>query len=111
MTTSAQNQALSEALAGAALSTTRPTAAAACARARELFARGERIDMARLADDLGVARTTLYRWTGDRDQLISDVLWAESQQTIDQLMAHRDPSDVPACKVIGAGFIEVLANS
>jgi AcrR family transcriptional regulator len=111
MTTSAQSQALSEALAGAALSTTRPTAAAAFARARELFNQGERIDMARIADDLGVARTTLYRWTGDRDQLISDVLWAESKQTIDQLLAHTDPGDMPTCQVIGAGFIEVVAGS
>lgn len=34
----------------------------------------ERIDMQSLASELGIGRTTLYRWVGDRDTLISDML-------------------------------------
>jgi AcrR family transcriptional regulator len=51
--------------------------------ARLQFERGERIDMQTLAVSLGVGRTTLYRWVGDREQLIAelfaqltDELWA-----------------------------------
>jgi AcrR family transcriptional regulator len=106
-----QTPALSQALAGAALSTTRPTAAAAFARACELFQAGERIDMGRLAEELGVARTTLYRWTGDRDQLISDVLWAQTKATLDALAARANANGYPSTREIGAGFMDVLAGS
>jgi AcrR family transcriptional regulator len=46
--------------------------------AREMFSRGERIDMQVLAAQLGVSRATLYRWTGDRERLLADVLWANA---------------------------------
>ncbi len=34
----------------------------------------ERVDMQSLAAELGVSRTTLYRWVGDRESLISGML-------------------------------------
>lgn len=60
--------------------------------ARAMFERGERVDMQPLADRLGIGRTTLYRWVGDREQLIGAVLtevaddvferaWAEARGT------------------------------
>ena len=100
-----------QAMGGAERVKPRATPAGAFERAREYLRAGKRIDMVALSADLGVARGTLYRWTGDRDQLISDVLWAESKQTLDQLLAHTDPGDMPTCQVIGAGFIEVVAGS
>lgn len=39
-----------------------------------MFVDGERLDMHTLAAELGVGRTTLYRWVGDREALISRVL-------------------------------------
>jgi AcrR family transcriptional regulator len=54
--------------------------------ARAHLRRGERLDMVSLAGELGVARATLYRWTGDRDQLLADVIWAE----LDELIAAAD---------------------
>jgi len=41
--------------------------------ARAQFERGERVDMQTLAAELGVGRTTLYRWFGDREQLVSEL--------------------------------------
>lgn len=41
--------------------------------ARAQFERGERVDMRTLADELAVGRTTLYRWVGDREQLIAEL--------------------------------------
>ncbi|RNL79891.1 QsdR family transcriptional regulator [Nocardioides marmorisolisilvae] len=41
--------------------------------ARAQFERGERVDMQTLAAELGVGRTTLYRWFGDREQVISEL--------------------------------------
>lgn len=42
--------------------------------ARRHYLAGERIDMQSLASELGIGRTTLYRWVGDRDSLISEML-------------------------------------
>ncbi|MBN8869805.1 MAG: hypothetical protein J0H66_07985 [Solirubrobacterales bacterium] len=42
--------------------------------ARRHYLARERIDMQSLANELGIGRTTLYRWVGDRDSLISEML-------------------------------------
>jgi hypothetical protein len=52
--------------------------------ARHRFIDGERIDMGRLAATLGVDRTSLFRWVGNRDQLISEILWSLAVPTLDQ---------------------------
>lgn len=41
--------------------------------ARKRFLDGDRIEMRSLAEDLGIGRTTLYRWVGERDELIEEV--------------------------------------
>lgn len=41
--------------------------------ARARFLEGKRIEMRSLAEDLGIGRTTLYRWVGERDELIEEV--------------------------------------
>jgi AcrR family transcriptional regulator len=44
--------------------------------ARRRFVAGERLDMQQLAAELGLHRTTLYRWVGTRDRLIGEILWS-----------------------------------
>lgn len=51
----------------------RPTRADAVALAREEFLAGERVEMQTLAARLGIGRTTLYRWVGEREQLLGEV--------------------------------------
>ena len=63
----------------------RPTREHALRFARILFERGERVDMQTLASALGVGRTTLYRWVGDREQLIGDVLAGLASTTFDMV--------------------------
>ncbi len=41
--------------------------------ARVRFLAGDRLEMQALADELDVSRTTLYRWVGEREQLIGEV--------------------------------------
>lgn len=48
--------------------------------ARRKFLRRERVDMNELAAELGVGRATLYRWVGDREQLLGEVLWSLAEQ-------------------------------
>jgi AcrR family transcriptional regulator len=52
-----------------------------------MYLRGQRLDMQALAVELNVSRATLYRWTGDREQLLSDVLWSLSNDLFEQAKA------------------------
>ncbi|MCR2813163.1 QsdR family transcriptional regulator [Microbacterium sp. zg.Y1090] len=52
--------------------------------AREQFIAGQRIDMGALAAALGVDRTSLFRWVGNRDALLSEVLWSLAVPTLVQ---------------------------
>jgi AcrR family transcriptional regulator len=76
--TSTQGSLAMRAARGVELTPTRATPAAAFRAARRMFLQGRRLDMQALAAELGVSRATLYRWTGHRDQLLSDVLWTLS---------------------------------
>ena len=60
----------------------RGTPAEAFRLARSAFLKGERLDMSQLAVELGVSRPTLYRWTGDRDALLIDVIWSLSEELL-----------------------------
>ncbi|HEY4429073.1 MAG TPA: QsdR family transcriptional regulator [Solirubrobacteraceae bacterium] len=75
----------------APLSRERPTPAAAFRRARRMYLEGRRVDMIALATELGVSRSTLYRWTGPRERLLADILWSLSNQVFEQAKAdHPD---------------------
>jgi AcrR family transcriptional regulator len=45
-------------------------------QARRTFLAGVRVDMGPLAAELGVDRATLFRWVGNRDQLLTEVIWS-----------------------------------
>jgi AcrR family transcriptional regulator len=53
-----------------------------------MYLQGRRVDMGALANELGISRATLYRWTGHREQLLADVLWSLSDDIFEQ--AKRD---------------------
>jgi len=54
----------------------RATPADAFKRARRMWLKGERIHLASLSDELGIGRATLFRWVGNKDLLIGEVLWS-----------------------------------
>jgi AcrR family transcriptional regulator len=58
----------------------RATPAGAFYAAQRRYLAGERIDMQALAVELEVSRPTLYRWTGGRERLLSDVLFSLSDE-------------------------------
>lgn len=51
--------------------------------ARRTFISGERIEMGALAAELGVDRTSLFRWVGNRDALLAEVLWSLAEASLD----------------------------
>jgi hypothetical protein len=62
----------------------RPVPLDAFKAARRTFMGGQRIEMAGLADQLGISRVTLHRWVGSRDQLLGEVLWSLGEPTLHQ---------------------------
>ena len=56
--------------------TTRATPADAFRRARSMWLKGERIHLASLSAELNIGRATLFRWVGNKDLLLGEVLWS-----------------------------------
>lgn len=52
--------------------------------ARETLIAGDWIDMGSLAASLGIERTSLFRWVGNRDALLGEVLWSLAVPTLIQ---------------------------
>ena len=88
----------------------RPTPRDAFNAARRHFRAGEKLDMVALAEELGVARATLYRWTGDRDRLLADVVVADLQGLINAAMEHADGHGVERLGQAIGWFLETLAE-
>ncbi len=53
--------------------------------ARERFLAGDRLEMSQLAAELGVGRTTLYRWVGEREQLVGEVFGSLVDRWLEQV--------------------------
>jgi len=59
-----------------------PTPLDALALARERWLQSGRLDMGRLATELGVSRATLYRWVGTKELLLGEVLWSFAEASL-----------------------------
>ncbi|PFG42999.1 TetR family transcriptional regulator [Isoptericola jiangsuensis] len=67
-----------------------PDALGAFEAARATFVSGRRIDMGALAVELGVDRTSVFRWVGNRDALLAEVLWSLAVPTLVQAARAAD---------------------
>lgn len=72
---------LSRQLRGAAPSP-KPDALTAFKLARRTFLAGKKVDMQDLLTELRVDRATLFRWVGNRDQLLAEVIWSLAEPTL-----------------------------
>jgi AcrR family transcriptional regulator len=52
------------------------------------YLRGERIDVQAIAAELGLGRTTIYRWFGSREELIGDVLVRVTEPLLEEARAR-----------------------
>lgn len=63
--------------------TKRVTALDAFELAKRKWLVGERLDIGKLAEELGVGRATVFRWVGTREQLYGEVISSAFAQTIE----------------------------
>jgi AcrR family transcriptional regulator len=87
------------------------TPADAFRAALRAFVREPRLDMGRLAAELGIAKATLYRWTGTREQLLAEVLAYFSEDAFDQaLEATKDFEGAPRVIACVRGYLEGIVS-
>src|SRR2546423_55675 len=57
-------------------------------RALYHYLRGRRVDVQAIAAELGLARTTFYRWFGSREELLGEVLFAAAEPLLKKARAE-----------------------
>ncbi len=60
--------------------------------ARRRFIDGRRVDMSELAGDLRISRATLYRWVGDRERLLGEIIWSFADGGLTESRTYADAS-------------------
>jgi AcrR family transcriptional regulator len=93
---------------GAAAPRVRRSPGDAFVLARDWVRAGRQLDMVALAAELGISRGTLYRWTGDRDQLLADVVWADLELMIDVSLAGARGPGVRRLQSTFGRFLELV---
>jgi AcrR family transcriptional regulator len=66
------------------------------AAAMHRYLRGRRVDVQAIAAELGLARTTIYRWFGSREELIGEVVFRAAEPLIDAARAGARGEGGPA---------------
>jgi AcrR family transcriptional regulator len=66
--------------------------------------------MVALAEELGISRATLYRWTGDRDRLLADILIAELHSLIRAAITRATGKGADRLESAIGWFLDTLAG-
>jgi AcrR family transcriptional regulator len=88
-----------------------PTRVDLLAVARRRFLKGQRLDMQAMGSELGVSRTTVYRWAGNHDQLLGEVMSRLAYETFQ--VAERGVRQSGRARVLEVytNFLTLLAES
>jgi AcrR family transcriptional regulator len=60
------------------------------------YLRGQRVDVQAIAAELGLGRTTIYRWFGSREGLLGEVLFRAAEPIVDEARAQATGSGAAA---------------
>jgi AcrR family transcriptional regulator len=89
----------------------RPDATSAFQQARRTFMAGERVDMKVLSSQLGVDRSTLFRWVGNRDRLLVDILTSLADPTLRDLAESVTETGGRRVARIAASYAQTLIDT
>lgn len=79
--------------------------------ARHTFMAGDRIDMQDLAAELKIDRTTLFRWVGNRDTLVVEILTSLADPTIRAIAEDAEGVGGRRIANIAAAYTQTLIDS
>ncbi|GIK78456.1 MAG: hypothetical protein BroJett022_21460 [Actinomycetes bacterium] len=89
----------------------RATPADAFRAAVRMFIDGPRLEMGPLAAELGISKATLYRWTGSREQLLSEVLTYLGEQSVTIGLERGEGREGPErIEAFFRGFVGAIVN-
>lgn len=81
------------------------------AAAVDTFVAGQRLDMRSLARRLGLARATLYRRVGNREQLLDELLWWRARRLlVDQVQASDGMAGIRRLVAVIGGVLGAIAR-
>jgi AcrR family transcriptional regulator len=81
------------------------------AAAVDTFVAGQRLDMRSLARRVGVARATLYRRVGNRDQLLDEMLWWRARRLlVEQVQATASLEGTERLVAVIGGVLRAIAR-
>jgi AcrR family transcriptional regulator len=75
------------------------------------YLRGRRVDVQAIASELGLGRTTVYRWFGSRDELIGEVIVRAAAPLLQEARAGAKGKGAPALLDTFDRFNRSLANA
>lgn len=75
------------------------------------YLRGQRIDVQALSAEVGVGRTTIYRWFGSREQLIGEVVTLAAEDVLDGIRTRTRGRGASRLLTIFDRFNRALAGS
>lgn len=78
--------------------------------ARQWWLEGRRLNLGALADEVGVSRATIFRWVGNRDLLLAEILWSMYSQTLDAAMNEAEGSGIDYLTDVYRRFGEVAVS-
>jgi AcrR family transcriptional regulator len=82
---------------------------AAFVEVRRRFLRGQKLEMRDLSRELGIGRATLYRWFGNREWLLGEVLWSLGRLAIADAESRATGNGTARALQIYGSFLEHTA--
>lgn len=76
--------------------------------ARKHWLAGRRISICDLAKELGVSRGKLYRWVGNKDMLIDEIIWSMAKPTFEQAIKETPGRGIEHIVGVHRRFMELI---
>lgn len=86
------------------------TALDAFKMARKWFLEGKRISLCDLAKELNVSRGKLYRWVGNKDLLLDEIIWSLAQPTYSKIIKETPGTGIEQVVEVHRRFMTTILS-
>lgn len=86
------------------------TALDAFKMARRWFLEGKRISLCDLAKDLDVSRGKLYRWVGNKDLLLDEIIWSLAKPTFTKIVRETPGTGIEHVVAVHRCFMSTILS-